>query len=263
MSEGIATPINNKIDYFVSDLHLGASYFMDPREHEKRVCEWLRSIAPTAGRLFLLGDVLDYWFEYRYVVPRGFVRFFGALAELADSGVEITWVIGNHDIWIFDYLPSELGIKVVDGVLDTMIGGRRFVMAHGDGIGRIPAKERLMRAVFRNRLCQRLFAAVHPRWTVGIAYAWSAHNRRKHHTGPTAMPLPVGPLEQWVEARQGADRSLHPVDFYVFGHYHTVVDRVVSGARLIVLGDWITNMSFGTFDGREFKIHRVESAEKW
>ncbi|MDE7388167.1 MAG: UDP-2,3-diacylglucosamine diphosphatase [Muribaculaceae bacterium] len=246
-----------RITYFVSDLHLGASYFMDPREHERKVAAWLRSIAPTARRLYLVGDVLDYWFEYRHVVPRGYVRFFGALAELADAGVEVTWVIGNHDIWIFDYLPTELGIRVVDGVVDTEIDGSRFVIAHGDGLGPVPWPERLMRAVFRNRLCQWLYAGLHPRWTVGFAYWWSASNRRKHHTGPTARPLPVGPLEQWVESRQ-AQNPQPPVDYYVFGHYHTVIDRPLCGSRLIVLGDWITNMSYGAFDGKEFRMHKVD-----
>ena len=98
--------------YFISDLHLGSGYIADTYSHQRRIAAWLRSIAPTARRLFLLGDVIDYWYEYRDVVPRGFVRFLGALAELADSGVEITWLKGNHDIWIFDYLPSELGINV-------------------------------------------------------------------------------------------------------------------------------------------------------
>ena len=103
--------------YFISDLHLGAGYIADTYSHQRRIAAWLRSIAPTARRLFLLGDVIDYWYEYRDVVPRGFVRFLGALAELADSGVEITWLKGNHDIWIFDYLPSELGINVADYLL--------------------------------------------------------------------------------------------------------------------------------------------------
>ena len=103
--------------YFLSDLHLGASYFSSPVETERRVVRFLKSIAADAAEIYLVGDVLDYWYEYRYVVPRGHTRFFGALAELADSGVKITWMIGNHDIWIFDYLTSELGIEVVDGTL--------------------------------------------------------------------------------------------------------------------------------------------------
>lgn len=234
---------------------------MDPKVHERKVCDWLRSIKPTARRLYLVGDVLDYWFEYRYVVPRGYVRFFGVLAELADSGVEITWLIGNHDIWIFDYLPTEIGLKVVDGVLDTEIDGKRFVISHGDGLGRTPWKVRLMRSVFRSKFCQWLYKGVHPRWTVGFAYGWSASNRRKHHTGPTARPFPVTPLVEWVREQQ-AKHPNPPVDYYVFGHYHAMVNQEVDGSRMIVLGDWITNMSFGVFDGKNFSLHRAIEAEK-
>lgn len=244
--------------YFISDLHLGARYFLDPKEQERLVCEWLRSIASTADRIYLVGDVLDYWFEYRHVVPRGYVRFFGTLAELADSGIEITWLIGNHDIWIFDYLPNELGIRVVDGIIDEEINGRRFLIAHGDGLGPTPAGERLMRWTFRNRLLQRCFAAIHPRWTVGFAYWWSGKNRLCHHTGATAAPVSPEPLYQWVRERNASlSPELRP-DFYIFGHYHTLAFRQIAGSQVAILGDWITNMSFATFDGKTLELHRWE-----
>ncbi len=150
-----------------------------------------------------------------------------------------------------------LSQRVVDGILDETIDGKRFIISHGDGLGRIGPGMRAIRTLFRNRLCQILFAAIHPRWTVGFAHWWSAYNRRRHHTGPAARPLPVEPLVQWVEENQ-LTRPVPPVDFYVFGHYHTVVDRKVEGARMIVLGDWITNMSYGTFDGTKFTMHRVD-----
>ena len=244
------------LTYFLSDLHLGAHYFRDPKEQEKLVCRWLREIAPTARRIYLVGDVLDYWFEYRHVVPRGFVRFFGTLADLADSGIEITWVIGNHDIWIFDYLPSELGIRVVDGVLREEIDGSSFVIAHGDGLGAIPPAERLMRSMFRCRLLQRLFAAVHPRWTVGFAYWWSAKNRSRHHTGPNSGPSSPEPLLQWV--REQNARGPRP-DYYVFGHYHQLLLREIAGSKVAILGDWLSNMSYATFDGRNFDLHKIEN----
>ena len=144
------------LTYFLSDLHLGARYFDDPRQHERTVVSWLRSIAPTARRLYLLGDILDYWYEYRYVVPRGFTRFLGTLAELSDSGVEITWFIGNHDIWIFDYLPAEIGMRVIDGSLVEEIDGHSFFMSHGDGVGRLPLGFRMLRSLFRNKICHVL-----------------------------------------------------------------------------------------------------------
>ena len=140
--------------YFLSDLHLGAPYFEDSRERELRVVRFLDSIAHDADVIYLLGDILDYWYEYRYVVPRGFVRFFGKLAELTDSGVRVVWFIGNHDIWIYDYLPSELGVEVVDGVLVEKIDGRKFLMTHGDGIGRLVPSFRILRKLFRSRICQ-------------------------------------------------------------------------------------------------------------
>ena len=130
--------------YFISDLHLGATYMPDARVHEQRVITWLDSIRHDATELYLLGDILDYWFEYRTVVPRGFVRFFGALASLADSGVKIYWFIGNHDIWLFDYLRDEIGLTVIDGVLEKTIGQHRFFMTHGDGVGELPLTFRML-----------------------------------------------------------------------------------------------------------------------
>ncbi|MDE6682505.1 MAG: UDP-2,3-diacylglucosamine diphosphatase, partial [Muribaculaceae bacterium] len=167
--------------YFLSDLHLGAPYFSDSKKAEKRVVDFLDSIKGDADAIFLLGDVLDYWYEYRYVVPRGFVRFFGKLAELADSGIRIVWFIGNHDIWIFDYLPAELGIEVVDGSLVEEIDGRYFFMTHGDGVGKLKPSFRVIRSLFRNKICQKLFSGIHPRWTIPFAYRWSDHSR---HSSP-------------------------------------------------------------------------------
>lgn len=241
--------------YFISDLHLGANYFLDPREQERLVCAWLHSIAADASRLYLLGDVLDYWYEYRHVVPRGYTRFFGTLAELADRGVEITWLTGNHDIWIFDYLPAEIGFRLVDAqVLEETICGKRFVMAHGDGLGPVGFKERLMRSCFRSPLLQRAFAAIHPRWTVGFALNWSAANRRRHHTGPAALPPNPEPLLQWVEERQRSLPANQRPDFYIFGHYHTLLDRDVEGSRMLILGDWISRFSYAVFDGQSLQL---------
>ena len=173
-----AMPLPTKT-YFISDLHLGASYIADHRAHEKRVVDFLESIAPDCKRLFLLGDILDYWWEYRTVIPRGFTRFFGALARLADSGVEIVWFKGNHDIWIFDYLPEEIGLTVHDGMMTTEIDGRRFLLEHGDGVGSLPWSFRRLRAIFRNPLAQKLYGAIHPRWSIGFAHSWSSHSRKQ------------------------------------------------------------------------------------
>ncbi|MDE5810962.1 MAG: UDP-2,3-diacylglucosamine diphosphatase, partial [Muribaculaceae bacterium] len=163
--------------YFISDLHLGATYDNQSRAKERGVVDWLQSIEDDVSELYMLGDVLDYWFEYRTVVPRGYIRFFGQLARMVDRGVKITWMIGNHDIWLFDYLRDEIGITVVDGSLEKELNGLKFYMAHGDGVGRLPLGFRFIRSVFRNRVCQKLYSAIHPRWTIPFAHRWSTHSR--------------------------------------------------------------------------------------
>ncbi|MBD5231977.1 MAG: UDP-2,3-diacylglucosamine diphosphatase [Bacteroidales bacterium] len=230
------------VTYFLSDLHLGAAYFRDPIEVEKRAVAFLRSIADSAEAIYLVGDVLDFWFEYRTVVPRGFIRFFGALADLADSGVKITWMIGNHDIWIFDYLPSQLGIEVVDGVLLREICGKKFFITHGDGVGRNPAAFRFLRGMFRNRVCQKLFSAIHPRLTIPFAFGWSSKNRSQHpvadiYQGPDREPLMVFAREYLSE---------HPdIDYFVFGHRHIMVQEPLSaGCTAVILGEWIDTCSY-------------------
>lgn len=240
--------------YFISDLHLGAGYISDGRAHQQRVVRFLDSIADDADELIMLGDVLDYWYEYRTVVPRGFTRFFGALARLADRGVKITWFIGNHDIWLFDYLRDEIGMRVVDGSEVREIYGRKFYMAHGDGVGRLPASFRIMRSIFRNRFCQKLYAAIHPRWTIPFAHAWSTHSRNYEAYEATEGVASSDPL---VDFCREYLRDVDPtVDYFVFGHRHVLADFPLNpqGCRMVILGDWIRHFSYGVFDGQSFAL---------
>ena len=254
--------MGSKKAYFLSDLHLGAPYFPDSRKAEKRVVDFLESIRHDASEIYLLGDILDYWYEYRYVVPRGFVRFFGKLAELSDSGIKICWLKGNHDIWIFDYLPDELGVEVADGIIERDILGTRFLLSHGDGVPPLPRTFRTLRSLFRNRFCQRLFSAIHPRWTVPFAYSWSRHSR--------ANGLPPEsdshPLLTNLLTFSGEYSVTHPdIKYYVFGHLHILHRSSIVSAgdtrnndsdpELIILGDWITRCSYGIFDGNFFTLH--------
>lgn len=243
------------LTYFISDLHLGALTMDNPLDYERRVVRFLRSIKGKAKRLYLLGDVLDYWYEYRTVVPRGFTRFFGTLADLADSGVEVTWFIGNHDIWIFDYLPSEIGMRVVDGVEITEIDGRRFFLSHGDGLGKLPAGFRFIRGLFRNRFCQFLFSSIHPRWTVPFAHRWSASSR-----GVSAGPAKSkGEAEPYV-AFARAYLKTHPhIDYFIFGHRHILMDmEIAQNSKLVVLGDWIYHFSYAVWDGNELILRNFK-----
>lgn len=239
--------------YFLSDLHLGARYYSAPREAERRVVRFLDSIKEDAEAVYLVGDVLDYWFEYRYAVPRGYVRFFGKLAELADSGVKITWMIGNHDIWIFDYLPSELGVEVVDGVLERTIQGKRCFITHGDGVGRMPRSFRFIRSMFRNKVCQKLYAGIHPRWSIPFAYGWSSKNRSGH---PLTEPY-KGPEVEPLMLFAAGHAAAHPeIDYYIFGHRHVAVEeRITARATAVVLGEWIDLCSYARMTDGQLTLH--------
>lgn len=240
------------LTYFISDVHLGAGYIRDRRGQERSVVRWLRSIAPRCKRLYLLGDILDYWWEYHDVVPRGFTRFLGQLAEMADSGVEITWFKGNHDVWINDYLPEEIGMRVYDGVMVEELDGKLFLMEHGDGVGRLPRAFRGLRWLFRCRTAQRLYAAIHPRWTVGFAHAWSSHSRK---SGGYVPPVRVADnLREYALKYNNERRDDPKIDFFIFGHLHMLVDEeLADGARLVVLGDWISRFSYAVWDGKELR----------
>lgn len=250
-------PAQRTKTYFISDLHLGAAYIVDRRAQEQAVCRWMREVVlPDARRLYLLGDIIDYWWEYKDVVPRGFTRFFGTLALLADSGVEITWLKGNHDIWIFDYLPTEIGLKVHDGILVEQIDGRRFLMEHGDGIGRRPLMFRFLRKLFRCRPLQIAFAAIHPRLTIGLAHAWSAHSRK--HGGYTPPSGAGEALVAWATEYNAAHPEA-PADYFIFGHQHIMLDEAIPPrSRVVILGDWIRHFSYGVFDGTTFRLLRYE-----
>lgn len=243
----------DKNTYFLSDLHLGAPYMKDSRKNELRVVAFLDSIKDKADAIYLLGDILDYWYEYRYVVPRGYVRFFGKLAELSDMGIKIVWLKGNHDIWIFDYLPRELGIEVIDGSIIKDIHGKKFFLSHGDGVGKLDPKFRFIRGLFRNKVCQWMFSGIHPRWTVPFAYNWSGHSRMDGE----AKGLPDEDLLKNIKDFVKQYHQAHPeIDFFVFGHIHVLSrEKIEHGCEMIVLGEWIRTFSYAvmTRDGLQLK----------
>lgn len=241
--------------YFISDLHLGARYIKDARAHEMRVCRFLEYISHDAAELYLLGDSLDYWFEYRTVVPRGHVRFFGQLAKMADSGIRIHWFIGNHDIWLFDYLRDEIGMTVTDGFIVKEISGKYFFLSHGDGVGKLPPVFRMLRSTFRNRVCQKLYSAIHPRWTIPFARGWSKSSRgREYLTTPVFSGEGNEPLVDFCRDYLAGHPVPH-IDFFVFGHKHVAVDYPLEAdSRMIILGDWITQDTYAVFDGKKLEL---------
>lgn len=240
------------IAYFLSDLHLGAPYFPDSKRAEKRVVEFLDSIKDDADAIFLVGDILDYWYEYKHVVPRGFVRFFGKLAELADKGIRIVWYIGNHDIWIFDYLPSELGIEVIDGYSIENLDGNKFFISHGDGIGKLKPGFKIIRSIFRNKFCQFMFASIHPRWTVPFAYNWSNHSRK--------APQPTAEVSEFMRENlkyfsEQYLRENPDIRYFIFGHLHIFENiRISDTSQIILLGEWIERCSYAKWTGSRLEM---------
>lgn len=246
--------------YFLSDLHLGANYIADRRAHERLAVDFMRSVESDAGAVYLLGDVLDYWFEYRTVVPRGYVRFFGQLARMVDRGIKVVWFTGNHDIWLFDYLRTEIGIEIVDPAgsgITRLIDGTLFYLGHGDNFGRIPLGYRMLRAVFHNRLCQRLYASLHPRWTLPFAHGWSSHSRG---TVTTPRQLPSHVKSRIESHARSLAESMPELRHIIIGHHHVPMQEQISPqCSLTVLGNWIDRSTYAVFDGeslflREFVV---------
>lgn len=245
-------PVEDKAVYFLSDLHLGAPYLADSRLREKKVVSFLNSIKDDAEAIYLLGDILDYWYEYKYAVPRGYTRFFGKIAELSDNGVKIVWLIGNHDIWIKDYIPSELGVRVVDGSLIEEIQGKKLFLAHGDGVGKLDARFRFIRGIFRNKVCQWLYSGIHPRWTIPFAYNWSSHSRKEgEERGVPEESL----LRNLTEFAISYHRDNPDIDFFIFGHVHVLTRRTIApDCEMIILGEWIRTFSFARMQGSEIHL---------
>jgi len=263
--------------YFLSDMHLGSVSHKNKAdsssdlqvplntgktndlagEHalERKLCRWLDMVKPDAQAIFLLGDVFDYWFEYKNVVPRGFVRFLGKIAELTDSGIEVHFFIGNHDIWLTDYLQDECGMIIHRQPLVRDIYGKKFFLAHGDGLGDRSKSFKIIRQLFHSPVCRKLFANIHPRWAVSFAHKWSAHSRE---TGEFADYL--GEDKEYLVLFAKQQLKISPtLNFFVFGHRHIMLDlKIAPQSRVIILGDWINYFSYGVFDGENFRMEIFE-----
>ena len=244
--------------YFISDSHLGADYITDKRAHEGRLVRFLDTIKHDAAELYLLGDILDYWYEYKNVVPRGHIRFLGKLAELADAGVKIYWFTGNHDVWLFDYLATEVGLTVMKGNTIMEIMGTPFLLSHGDDVGYQKPMYRFTRWCFYNPVCQWLYASIHPRWTYPIATGWSKQNRvtRSKETEDKIKEVCRLRLETYCNEQI----EIHPeVKHFVFGHIHLAYQKELAARRMMtILGDWIDQFTYACFDGNEVKLLKFD-----
>ncbi|WP_106832292.1 UDP-2,3-diacylglucosamine diphosphatase [Parabacteroides pacaensis] len=254
--------MNQKKIYFASDAHLGARFHKDPLATEKKLVRWLDFIKQNASAIYFLGDMFDYWFEYKYVVPKGFIRFLGKVAELADSGIEIHFFIGNHDIWMFDYLPKETGAIIHREPLTIDLLGKRFFLGHGDEVDDRSLSFRFIRALFRNKFCQWLYAGIHPRWTMGFAYAWSLHSRRSGLQQKEKDKYEGEDAEYLVSFAKDYLKTHPDINFFIFGHRHIMLDLMLTrSSRLLIAGDWMKLFSYIEWDGETLILEQFEIEE--
>ena len=236
--------------YFLSDAHLGCRSIPHDRTRERRLVRFLDGIKDKASAVYLLGDIFDFWYEYKTVVPRGYTRFLGKLSELADRGVEVHFFTGNHDIWCGDYLVKECGVTLHTEPMTVEMGDKVFMLAHGDGLGDPDRKFRFLRAVFRNRLCQRMFSCIHPRWAVDFGLSWAAHSRLKHGVEGGDPPYLGEDKEYLVRFAKEYLKAHSEINYFIFGHRHIELDLMLTrSSRVLILGDWITQFTYAVFDG--------------
>jgi len=238
--------------YFASDFHLGAPSYEKSLERERKIVRWLDEIKPDCAELYLLGDAFDFWFEYKTVVPRGYVRLLGKLAEFSDAGIPIHYFTGNHDMWIFDYLPQEINMKLYREPIQTTYNGKSFYIGHGDGLGPGDHGYKFIKKVFSSKVCQWLFARLHPNLGIGIANYFSRKSRIA--TGTTDEKF-LGEEKEWLIIHSKEVLEDRHYDYLIFGHRHLPLDvRLDEKSRYINLGDWIRYFSYAVFDGEDLKL---------
>ncbi len=230
--------------YFAGDFHLGVDGQTSSLEREKKICHWLDEISNDAEHIYLLGDVFDYWFEYKRVVPKGHVRFLGKLAEIAER-CPITVFRGNHDLWMKDYLPQECGVQVLTGPLEVEHYGKKIYLHHGDGLGPGDRAYKWLRKLFHASWAQSAFASLPINWATGLAQSLS----RKSRSAQAPPAFQQNQKEQLFVYCEGLISQGHQADFYVFGHRHLTLDLVLSNAsRYINPGTWLGEARFARLD---------------
>ncbi len=248
--------MENKMDkkiYFISDAHLGSRLEKNPRAHEKKVVDWLDMVKADASAIYMLGDMFDFWYEYRTVVPKGYVRFLGKMAELVDAGIEIHFFTGNHDIWTFGYLEQEVGLIVHRTPEEFRFGSKNFYLAHGDGLSTEDHAFKFIRNIFHNRTCQKLFRYIPPQIGQNFGFTWSRKNREK--LTPEDHKFKGEDKEQLVLYAKKYFESHPELDFIIFGHRHIELDlQLKDRKRVVILGDFVRLFTYGIWDGEDFRL---------
>lgn len=247
-------PQGKKI-FFASDFHLGVPTQEESLIREKKIVRWLESIKTEAHAIFLVGDIFDFWFEYRHAIPKGYIRLQGKLAELRDAGIPIFFFTGNHDMWMFRYFTEELDIPIYRDPVEFQVNGKSFYVGHGDGLGPGDRMYKIWKKVFTNKLCQWLFGLIHPDIGIGFANYCSRNSRLKQkHKEPGFLGN-----NEWLYIYCMEKESEAHRDFYIFGHRHLPLDlKVNDRSRYINLGEWVNYSTYAEFDGLQLTLKEFE-----
>lgn len=240
--------------YFASDSHFGAPTKEKSLVRERLFIKWLDVVKEDAAEIFLMGDLFEFWFEYKTVIQKGYVRLFAKLAEITDSGIPIYFFRGNHDVWAFDYLEQELNIKIYPDTLIKKMGGKTFFLGHGDGLGKGDNGYKFLKKVFRNRFNQWLFKWLHPDIGTTMGLYWTEKSRVAN-VNKGLEEVNIKGLERISGFCNELIDKGEDIDYFIFGHIHKpAVITIGEKAKYFSIGDWITNFSYLVFDGENVEL---------
>ena len=236
--------------YFASDFHLGSPNLEESHKREKKIIQWLTEIEKDAKAIYLVGDIFDFWFEYNKVVPKGFVRLLGKIANLTDNGTFVHLFVGNHDLWMKDYLETEIGVNIHHGNIIIKEGNKKVLIGHGDGLGNGDHLYKILKKIFTSKICQWIFARFHPNFAFTLAHIWSKSSRKSGHEAKFSCKE-----KEILFGYCQEQQKINPIDYYVFGHRHLPLEiKIDKKATYINLGEWISEKTYGVLEKGILKL---------
>ncbi len=244
--------MSNKKIYFASDFHLGLPSHETSLDRERRIVRWLDTIKHDAEEIYLVGDLFDFWFEHKYTAPQGYIRFLGKVAEIADSGIPVHFFTGNHDMWMFGYLPRELGVQLHTEPIERTFNGKKFLIGHGDGLGPGDRKYKFFKKFLASKFCQWLYARLHPNLAIALGNFSSRSSRKK--TGRKDEVF-LGNENEWLYVYCKEYLQKEHKDYFIFGHRHLPLNiQLKENSHYINLGEWLNYNTYAVFDGDKVEL---------
>ncbi|MBH20016.1 MAG: UDP-2,3-diacylglucosamine hydrolase [Crocinitomicaceae bacterium] len=244
---------NNSKIYFASDFHLGSFSTEKEKERENRIISWLTFIEKDASEIFLVGDIFDFWFEHKYTVPKGNIRFLGKISQLVDKGIKIHFFTGNHDLWMFDYLEKEIGVHIIRDPITIQLNNKTLMIGHGDGLGPGDLKYKFIKKFFTNKFCQWVFSKIHPNISFFIARYWSRKSKENEKHG---SPPFLGEDKEWLIQYCKKQLILNDkINYFIFGHRHLPIEHKINDeCYYINLGDWVEHFTYAILENNKLEL---------